>query len=441
MSGEANLASDDQNITCKGSLKLNNPVVRGAKVNYPIETQYDLALSRKQDQVQVRSGTVRAGATAVSLSGTINSGTQPSVVNMQLQTRNASIVDLAHLASAFGVAFDANDQIQGSISADMAVKGAVNAPAIEGNLSATKIQAQDLILTNVNAKAKSNNGVIELSPVTAVVFGGQENGTITVDTKPVHPLCSVKMSLTGVDSNALLSAVSSLKNTLYGRIAANGDLNFSVDSSANLARTLNGIVKFDVTNGRLKNVNILNELSRVGKFLSATPTTSGPDTALQKLGGTLNIHNGIATTNDLVATLAEGSLSATGSLSLVDQGLNMHVNAVLASGVSKAVGGTGVGGYLNTALGNNNGELVLPVLVSGTTAHPIFAPDAAAIAKMKLSHLLPTSGDPTKSTSGIVGSVLGGVLGGQSGQKNNQQQQQQSPLNSLFKQLGKKKQQ
>jgi len=61
-----------------------------------------------------------------------------------------------------------------------------------------------------------------------------------------------------------------------------------------------------------------------------------------------------------------------------------------------------VGGYLNTALANKNGELVLPVIVTGTTNHPKVAPDIQQIAKMKLSGLL----------NGKGGHGLGGLLGG-----------------------------
>jgi hypothetical protein len=208
-----------------------------------------------------------------------------------------------------------------------------------------------------------------------------------------------------------------------------------------------------VANGQLKNINILSEISKVGKFLNSAPAqASGSGTALRKLAGTLNVVNGVANTNNLTAVLDTGSLSANGALNLVNQDVNMHMTAVLASGISQTVGGSKVGGYLNTALANNKGELVLPVLVTGNMAHPLFAPDVQAMAKMRLSNLLPTSGDPSKATSGLlngvlgnkggaVGGILGGVLGGgqkpQQGQQ--QQQQQQSPLNSLFDQLKKKK--
>ncbi|MGH9583673.1 MAG: AsmA-like C-terminal region-containing protein, partial [Bryobacteraceae bacterium] len=293
------------------------------------------------------------------------------------------------------------------------------------------IEAQQIVLTNVRAACKLNNGVVRLAPVTTGIFGGEANGTITLDTKTPQPLASVDARMTGVDVNALLSAVSSVRNTLDGSLAAQGKLNFVVESGASLASTLNGALTLNVTNGHLKNVNILNELARVGKFLNAAPVQSATGTVLKRLLGTFNINHGIADTNNLAATLDQGSLSAKGTLNLVNEALDMHMTAVLASGISKTVGGTGIGGFLNTALANNKGELVLPVLVTGSMAHPVFAPDVQAIAKMKIDHLLPTTQNP----GGILGSLLGGATGQKSGQKNSRQ----NPLNSLFKALGKKR--
>jgi hypothetical protein len=73
------------------------------------------------------------------------------------------------------------------------------------------------------------------------------------------------------------------------------------------------------------------------------------------------------------------------------------------------------------------------------------------MAKMKLSNLLPTTGDPLKGTSGAlgavlgkkgVGGVLGGILGGQQQQQSPadaKQQQQQNPLDSILDGFKKKK--
>jgi AsmA protein len=439
-SGEGDLAWQSGTIGGKGNLHLDRLVVRGAKANYPVDTQYALQMNQKTSQLEISSATVKMGPTAVALSGKVDSGVTPANLNLRLQTQNASITELSRLASLFGAAVNANDQVKGSVSADLNVTGSAKSPDLNGNISASTIQAQDIVLSNVHATARMKNGVVELSPLTAGIFGGQEAGDISLDTKAAHPLCSIKTRFTGVDTNALLSAVSAVKDKLYGSLAADANLTFAIDAGANVARTLNGVLGVNVTNGQLKNVNILGELSRIGKFLNSAPAQSGSSTTLQKLAGTFNIANGVATTQNLVAEIPEGSLAGTGTLNLVNEGIDMRVNAVLASGASKTLGGTGAGGLLSTVLANNKGELVIPVLVTGSMEHPTFAPDVQAMTKMKFSHLLPTTADPAKAASGILGSILGGGAGGQAGSNGAQQQQQQNPLNSLFKALGKKKQ-
>ena len=147
------------------------------------------------------------------------------------------------------------------------------------------------------------------------------------------------------------------------------------------------------------------------------------------MSGTFNLHNGVAHTNDLKAALDVGTMAGTGTINLVNQDLNMHVTAVLDKGFSQSVGGTGVGGYLNTALANKNGELVLPVIITGNMNHPIVAPDVEKLAQMKLNNLLPTAGGLLNGKGGNVGGILGGLLGGQQPQgqqpaKSGQQQQQ-----------------
>jgi uncharacterized protein involved in outer membrane biogenesis len=402
------------------------------------------------------------GAAVDNLSASLGS----TSVQGNMSARNFSAPEVQFALSSDKIDVNELQQIQtggktqGDTASHKKEPGLLSKTTGGGTLSANTIAAEEFVLTNVKATAKLDKGVITLSPLTANIFGGSETGALTVDTRPATSTCSLKTKFSGVDTNKLLSAVSTVKNKLYGSLNADANLGFALESSNTLARTLNGTLAFNVVNGQLAGTNILGELSKVGKFLGAAPNQNQPSTALKKLAGTLDIKNGLATTNNLVAEMNEGSLSAKGALNLADQGINMHVTAVLASGVSQTVGGSKVGGFLNTALANNKGELVLPVLVTGTFAHPVFAPDAQSIAEMKVKNLLPTTGDPSKLSSGIVGSVLGNkggaagainsVLGG--GQQNGTQpqpnakpqQQQQKPqdvVNDVLGQFGKKKQQ
>jgi hypothetical protein len=168
------------------------------------------------------------------------------------------------------------------------------------------------------------------------------------------------------------------------------------------------------------------------------------------MSGTFNVHSGVAQTNDLKAALDVGTMAANGIVNLVNQDLNMHVTAVLNKGFSQSVGGTGVGGHLNTALANKNGELVLPVIITGNMNHPIVTPDIQQIAQMKLKNLLPTAGGLLNGKGGNdLGGLVGGLLGGQQqgqqaakpGQPAQQQNQPANPLGDALNQLlgGKKK--
>ncbi len=312
-----------------------------------------------------------------------------------------------------------------------------------GNVSVGTVEYDQLVLSNLKATVALDHGVIRMSPVTAAVYNGQENGSIVLDLRQKPMAVSMNMKLEQVDANKLLSSVSSVKETLYGLLSANANTSFRAASAQDIARTLNGNLNVDLTKGRLAHVDLLNQLSQVAKFVSNAPASSSAGQAftdLLRLTGTFNVVNGLAQTNNLKALIPGGSLAADGAVNLVDEGLNMHVTAILDKALSSQVGGTQVGGFMNTALANQQGELVIPVLVTGTLSNPRFAPDVQKIAQMKLQNLLPTAANPAGAASGILGAVLGGknqqgqqqqqgglggILGALGGQQRQQQQQQQ----------------
>jgi len=170
------------------------------------------------------------------------------------------------------------------------------------------------------------------------------------------------------------------------------------------------------------NINLLHELASVGKFVGANFDAAKNFTDLVQLTGNFDVKNGVAQTNNLNAVIDGGTLAAAGLVNLADQSLNLHVTTVLKKELSQQVGGTQVGGYMNTALANNQGELVMPVIITGTFQHPHVAPDVQQIAQMKLKNMLPNTKNPAELTTGILGAVLGQKnQGGAAGQPANGQ--------------------
>ena len=293
-------------------------------------------------------------------------------------------------------------------------------------------------LSNVRSGVNLNHGVVQLSPLTGQVYGGQISGSITADLRREVSSFAVNAKLAGADANQLLTAVANTKDSVYGTLNATVNQTFSTPASGDVTQTLNGPFGFTLTNGKLAKLDLVNELGKIAKFGAA----SKGYTSISSMSGTFDVRNGVANTNDLKAALDVGTMAATGTINLVNEALALHLTAVLDKSFSQSVGGTGVGGYLNTALGNKNGELVLPVIISGTMGHPVVAPDVQKIAQMKLNNIVPSAagllGGKGGSAGGIVGSLLGGgqaqqpQQAGKPAQQPSQQQQLQDALGGLL---------
>lgn len=301
-----------------------------------------------------------------------------------------------------------------------------------GTVAINTITYQQTVLTNVHSNVELNRGVVQLNPLTSQIFGGQQSGSITIDTRPNPMTYQANIKLAGVDANQMMSATSSVKNTVYGTLGATTNISFATPPSGDVTPTLNGTMALNLANGKIMKLDLPSELSKIGKFGGGAAKGY---TAISQMTGTFNVHSGVAQTNDLKAALDVGTMAATGTINLVNQGLNMHVTAVLNKGFSQSVGGSGVGGYMNTALGNKNGELVIPVIITGSMDHPLVAPDVEQIAKMKMNNLLPTAGGLLNGKGG-AGGLVGGLLGGQQSQQGGKpaqgQQQQSNPLGNAL---------
>jgi uncharacterized protein involved in outer membrane biogenesis len=684
ISGSTDLANSDGKMAASGSLKLEQAVIRGVQIGYPISADFDLTDDLTNSVVQIKQGSLRLGSTPLSITGMINSHSNPSMVDLQLGVSNASIQEVARLAAAFSVAFAPNTKISGQLTANVHAQGSIdhlslngevkgrdlevtgsdlpqpvrvpaidlamtphqiqsntftassgattlaaqvalfgyseNSPSVDatlktingkveelvsiakaygvsvpegmggsgnislvvhatgpirnadamnfsgtgaiqnaslrlpsftrplnvrgvniqftqnsvnftnlvaslgstnatGNLSVANFQAPKLSFTltadkinveelqqitggspaqtekkkaraawslipsadaspalaqpnllqtvtgagsiavgsilyqqselqSVHSTVQLSRGVIQLNPLTSQIDGGQENGSVTLDTRQSPMTYVVNAKLTGLDANKLLSSISSVKDTLYGTLTANTNVTFATPPSGDIVRTLNGMLGLNLANGKITKLDLVNELSKIGRFSGAGTAAKGY-TSISQMTGTFNVHNGVAQTNDLKAALDVGTMAGTGTINLASQDLNMHITAVLNKGFSQSVGGSGIGGYLNTALANKNGELVLPILLTGNLNHPVVAPDVEQIARMKLNNLLPTAGSLLSGKGGNdLGSIVGGLLGGpqqpaaKSGQPQ-QQNQQVNPLGDALNQLlgGKKKKQ
>ena len=316
-------------------------------------------------------------------------------------------IDFRRLASGVTVQFHADvDEVSLASSAPLSpAGGGASKPgglvdiSGGGKLTVGTIRYGNMVLTQVQADCAIEGAILRLAPITARLYGGQQSGSILVDTSRAHPSFAVTTKLDQVDANQFLSATTSLKQTLYGLLAANADVQFAPRPGEDIARSLNGSVSLKLHQGRLAGINLMNEVASVAQFLGFRKSGEVA-TSIVDLTGDLKITGGAVRTDNVKMTLEDGSAAATGMMNLADQTLDMRLLITLHKGLSTQVGGSKIGGFMSTAFGNDQGELMVPVVVSGTFAKPRVTPDAARIAQMKLKSLAP--GNVTERLEGLV---------------------------------------
>jgi uncharacterized protein involved in outer membrane biogenesis len=455
MSGDGTLSLDvhaqgpTKNMSAlnfSGAGKISNANLKMASLTKPMQIRNsDIRFS--QNSVSLQNVAATIGSTNANGTLTLRSFESPQVQF----TLNADKVNVAELQQLFNAA-PAQPGKRAAAERDFwsivpqaeaqqapAEPGLLNKMTGGGTITVGSIQYDDLLLYNAHAAVALDHGVIRLNPLTADVYGGKETGSITIDMRPAQPVYAVNLKTDKVDANKLISSVSNLKQTLYGMLASNVNASFSSSSAESIAHSMNGSLAIDLTNGKLMNLDLLHELATIGKFVGSNFGPPRNFTNLAQLTGNFDVKNGVAQTNNLKAVIDGGTLAAAGLVNLADQSLNMRVTAVLNKALSQQVGGTQVGGFMNTALANSQGELVLPVIVTGSFQHPQVAPDLQQIAQMKLKNLLPTSKNPNQLTTGVLGAILGNKEGGANSQSTGGQQK--GGIGGILDAIGGKQQQ
>jgi uncharacterized protein involved in outer membrane biogenesis len=261
-----------------------------------------------------------------------------------------------------------------------------------GALSIGELHLQQIVLTNVQTNCALEGGIIRLDPLTAEVYGGRHAGAVTIDTRAARTQYAVRSRLEAVDASQLLAALTAWKGALEGRLRMDTDVQFAPEPGQPPARSLNGAASFSMENGRLAGVDLLREIAALGKFLAFGGPSAG-GTPVARLGGSLQIRDGVARTDDLRLELAGATLSGAGALNLADQSVDLRMTSVLSQEASARAGGSKIGGWLATAIANPKGELVIPLRISGVYPQLRYLPDAERLAELRLRGLTEPRGE------------------------------------------------
>ena len=455
LSGETKINNESGRLTAQGETQVQSAKLHGMELGYPITAQYDFTNDQAAEMLTVRNLTLKLGSAPLTLSGTVDSKSTPALLDLNVRTNNISIAEVAKLAAASGIALSQGTNATGNANVNIQARGAADKPVLNGTIAGRDIQlsgrdiAQPIQIHSINLNLTPTQ--IQSNPFNVASGGTTLNAQFALHNylSPT-PIVDATVRAPNAQLPAILSIAKAYGVSSLDKVNGAGTMNLDMHAAgplkslntAEIMRALNGTIDLDFNNVKYSGANVSRELASIAGFLNANATSQSPAgvTNISKITGKILVKNGIAETSNLEAKLDIGNAGAAGTANLVDETLNMRVTAVLSQSVSQKVGGNSIGGFMQTALANKQGELVVPALVTGTFSNPKFAPDIQQIAQMKVKGLVPNFDNPA-SVAGTLQNLLGGPRNpAQDSQAQGKQQpEEQNPVQQLMGLFGKKK--
>jgi AsmA protein len=240
-----------------------------------------------------------------------------------------------------------------------------------GSVRVTRLKARGVEARDVRLMAKAADGRIDLSPLSAGIYGGSVSGRVGIDTR------NNRIAAAGTVANVQLrSAV----GKLGARAAVEGSANGTFDLAAagatvkQMERALSGNVTLDVRNGALVGLNLDDIIGSAGSFLQSRSRQSGvldeqKRTEFSQLTGSVRIKDGVAVNDDLKAQTKTLVLTGSGKMDLAAEQLDYTLRAqvsVVPSGSPNA---------LRSLTG-----MTIPVRLSGQLDHLGYSIDWTGVA-------------------------------------------------------------
>jgi uncharacterized protein involved in outer membrane biogenesis len=187
---------------------------------------------------------------------------------------------------------------------------------IKGDFVMGEFVISNAKLTDMELSIRADQGDIKLNPIAAKLYEGAYVGDIYLDAKGKEPKLTINTSLTGVQTEPLLTDVTG-KADLLGEANIKLALNSSGADTNVLKSRLSGNGDIAFNDGVLKGVDIAKTLRQLEVMIESkrfsTFDTKG-DTIFNALTATLDIKNGIVDNDDLLMSASGFKVTGQGML-------------------------------------------------------------------------------------------------------------------------------
>ena len=248
------------------------------------------------------------------------------------------------------------------------------------SLAADRATMGMLTLEKLAGKARITDDTMSLAPIGFGVFGGRYDGSLVFRLGAV-PDFRLNATLAGIDM-AAAAAFAGSPGTITGRLSGTLNLTGRGMDASTVMNATRGTARVDIVNGVVKNLGLIRSVvvATSGRTGAAVPGGGSRDEPFTKLGATLTLAGGSASTEDLRFESKDLLLAAAGTVRPDGRGINLRGQVQLSDELSKQAGRDLV------RYTQQEGRVTLPATITGSADAPQVRIDVADVAKRALTN-------------------------------------------------------
>ena len=306
----------------------------------------DLAFT--SNTASLSKGSLKMDASDMSFEGTIKNFSAP-IINVSIKSQNFDVDSLlpqktveqqksdAQTESAAAEKAKNEDPVKADAEMEKSVKGPIDAMKknpVARNIDFTaraqfaKLKVHKAEVSNLNGEVTFKNLVLALKKTSAQAFAGNINFNSTIDFKGLDPVYTVGGDVSGLDINAATSnQMPSIKDTIFGKMAAKFAVTGAGVSKAKAKQTLKGNGNFRIDNGSWSALKVMRTIGEKLKSVPGAADKLGTVNVTDKfrdLKSDFTISNGNFNIVNLVADMEGANTGLTGN-GHVDFDMNMDL--------------------------------------------------------------------------------------------------------------------
>jgi AsmA protein len=243
---------------------------------------------------------------------------------------------------------------------------------LDAQIKVGELKVQNARTSNIELRARANNGVIRLDPMTIDLYEGRISGKSTIDVRQDTPRSEMGLSIGKVLAGPLLRDVMN-KDIIEGALNADISIQMVGDAAEQIRRTLNGKGELTFTDGAIVGIDLAGMVRNAqAAFGLAEKPTERPRTDFSEFAVPFTMTDGTFQLNNARLTSPLLRVSAGGKADLVKETLDIRVQPAFVATLKGQ-------GDVKERTG-----IMVPVLVGGTFEDPKFRPDLKAMLQQEL---------------------------------------------------------